>query len=95
MTTRITQSDLENLAAVINEMTNSPATSATRDDKGKVTWHVGNYLIDYDYGGATLHRISNDAGGVTLPLGFGYHSKAELHKMLYAFIQGLSMKVSA
>lgn len=92
-TNRITNQDLENLVSVINEMTGNPAKAY---DTPNHQWNVGAYQIASSYGKVQLERISNEAGGVSLPLGYGLHTKAELHQMLYAFIQGLSVaKVSA
>lgn len=79
---------LEPLVSRINEITGSPATSYTKKD-GKYIANIGNYHLDWAYGGVQLQRMDTDGGGVTQPLGGGYHTKRELYNMLHAFLRGL------
>jgi hypothetical protein len=85
---RITEKQLESLVQWINELTNSPATSYTRTDD-KLTANIGNYHLYYAYGGVNLHRMSNEGGGVSTPLGGGTRTKRELFNQLHAFINGI------
>lgn len=87
MTNRISQSQLESLVDTINRLTNSPAKPY--GDNGA---NVGNFHLSYAYGGVTLHRMVNDGGGVTTPLGGGYFTKRELFEKMHAFIGGLAWK---
>ena len=85
MSTRITDKDLDAIAARINRITNSPAAPYI-DGKAQ----VGNYHISHAYGGVCLHRMSNTSGGVSSPLSIGHVTKRELANLMYAFICGLN-----
>lgn len=92
---RITEKQLEALVSWINELTNSPATSYTRNEEGKLTANIGNYHLYFAYGGVNLHRMSNTGGGVNTPLGEGTRTKRELFNQLHAFINGIQTKSEA
>lgn len=81
---RITNKDLESVVKRINQLTNSPE-KAIVDSK----WQVGAYCLSFAYGGVGLHRISNEYGGVTTPIGCGHVSKRELFNLMQAYISGL------
>ena len=89
---RITEKQLESLVQWVNELTNSPATSYTRTEGGKLSANIGNYHLYYAYGGVNLHRMTNTGGGVNTPLGEGTRTKRELFNQLHAFINGLRAK---
>jgi hypothetical protein len=91
MSTRITAANLQAVVDRINRLTGSPATSYTRGEDGKLRANVGNFHISSAYGGVTLHRMSNEAGGVTTPLGLGYSTKRDLYEQLHAFARGIEM----
>lgn len=92
MSNRITAKQLELLVDHLNEITGSPAAPWTRQEDGSLTANVGNYHISYAYGGVCLHRMMNDAGGVTTPLSYGHVPKRELYDQLRAFIIGLEQR---
>lgn len=77
---RITKKTLESLVEYINKLTNSPATPYTRTDNKSVA-NVGNF-----------HRMSNEGGGVSTPVGMGTRTKRELYNDLQSFIRGLEFK---
>lgn len=87
---RITQKDLEYTVERINEITSSPKTSWTRDENGCKA-NVGNYHLDYAYGGVRLVRMSNEHGGIRCISTDGYGTKRELFNWMQAFISGLSI----
>jgi hypothetical protein len=89
---RITEKQLESLVQWVNELTNSPPTSYTRTEDGKLTANIGNYHLYFAYGGVNLHRMTNTGGGVNTPLGEGTRTKRELFNQLHAFINGLRAK---
>ena len=95
MSNTITQKDLENLVARINEATKSPETPWNHDD-GKITANIGNYHLDYAYGGVKLERMCNEGGGVntvsTAWVYGGYGTKRELYNWMKAFLSGMSIK---
>jgi len=91
---RITQKDLEYLVKRINEVTNSPATPYTRNGKeGKrqpgFTANIGNYHLDYAYGGVSLVRMVNVAGGITTISRNCHVPKRELYNWMQAFLVGI------
>ena len=85
---RITQSNLEAVAARINCTIGAPLVSYTRGEDGKLHANVGNYRISYNYGGAALHRMTDAAGGVDDIFG-GHMPKRELYEKMHAFLRGL------
>lgn len=89
MTMRITDKMLDTLAARLNKLTGSPAAAYTRDADGRLRANVGNYHVDHAYGGVCLHRMHNDAGGVTCPLAGGHVPKRQLWDMMHAYIAGI------
>jgi len=92
MSNRITEKDLKESIDYINKLTNSPKEYSTKQDDGLYKTNVGHYHLACAYGGYNLHRIVSDGGGITTPLGGGYHTKRELYSKLQAFISGLSYK---
>ena len=89
MSNRITQKDLEYLVGVINATTNSPTTPYT-NVYGKIGANIGNYHLDYAYGGVKLVQMVNDGGGIREISRDGFGTKRQLHSWLRAFIAGLT-----
>lgn len=95
MTTRVTQSDLEAIVKRINRLTGNPETPYVRPETGgSHVAQVGNYHIDYAYGGVALHQISNTSGGVRDVLRVGHVSKRDLQRLMFAYIEGLYDKTA-
>tara|TARA_R110000803_G_scaffold95344_8_gene163241 strand:+ start:2745 stop:3017 length:273 start_codon:yes stop_codon:yes gene_type:complete len=80
----VTIKDLETLAAIINDITNSPKITY---DNGR--FNVGNFNISQAYGGVCLHRIISTGGGVTCPIENCHVPKRELWDKMQAFRNGL------
>ncbi len=89
---RITDKMLDSLCARINKLTHSPETSYTRKPEGGMRANIGNFHISHAYGGVCLHRMCNEGGGVTAPLGLGHVTKRELWDRMQAFANGLEFK---
>ena len=90
MTTRITIANLQAVVDRINRVTGSPATHLRREgDRNRA--NIGNYHLSHAYGGVCLHRMCNESGGVTTPLGSGHVPKRELYEQLHAFLRGLEI----
>ena len=85
MTTRYTRKDLDAIVTRINKITKSPLQPYT----DRVA-NVGNYHISGAYGGVALHRMANESGGVTDVLRVGHVPKAELARLMFAFIEGIA-----
>jgi len=89
---RITQSQLESIVERINRTTNSPLTSWTKDSSGKCTANIGNYHLDYAYGGVSLERMVSPGGGVQDVFRCGHVTKRELANRMWAFLEGIELK---
>ena len=87
---RITNTQLNAIVDRINRATNSPMTPYTKNADGKHTANIGNYHLDWAYGGVCLQRMDNDAGGVNTPLGIGHVTKRALRDAMYAYIAGIN-----
>lgn len=85
---RITIKNLDSLADHINEVTGSPKSSWTRDEAGKLRSNVGNHHISQAYGGYCLHRMENEAGGVSCPVTDGHIPARDLYERMQAYIRG-------
>ena len=88
---RITMKQLEYLVDQINKATNSPLEPWTRQPDGTIKANIGNYHLSGAYGGYCLHRMHNDAGGVTTPLVYGHVPKRELYGKMRAFLDGINV----
>lgn len=88
---RITQKDLEYLVKRINEITGSPIDYCTKVPSGMPipNTNIGNYHLDYAYGGVKLVRTVNKHGGITIISTGGYGTKRELYNWISAFLLGL------
>ena len=87
---RITQKDLEYLVKRINEVTGSPTESWTKDANNNYSANIGNYHLDYAYGGVSLERMTRTTGSVNMVSGNGHGTKRELYNWMRAFLAGLN-----
>lgn len=81
---RVTEKQLQAIVDRLNRITGSPMAPYIN---GKA--QIGNYHLSHAYGGVCLHRMFNEAGGVSSPLSTGHVPKRELMGLLYAFINGI------
>ena len=88
MSTRITRDHLDAKCATLNRMTKSPVEPSRMVD-GKRTANVGNYHISGAYGGYSLHRMSNESGGVSDVFDCGHIPARELAGLMSAYTAGL------
>lgn len=77
---RVTEAQLQAVAARINKITGSPLTPYAVNAEGKHVPQPGNYHISHAY------------GGVSSPLSTGHIPKRELLSLMFAFIEGLNSK---
>lgn len=91
--TRVTQQMLESVVSLINDASNTPKETYTRDANGKFKSNIGNYHLSYAYGGVELQQIVNEGGGVSTPLYTGHTTKKELYLAMRSFLTGLESKV--
>lgn len=89
---RITQKDLEYLVKRINEVTKSPTEPYTRPTQADNSFksNIGNYHLDYAYGGVKLVRMVNPHGGITEISDGGFGTRRELYNWMRAFLNGLT-----
>lgn len=95
MYNRITQKDLEYLVKRINEATDSPIEPYTHIEgkngkKGKFAGNIGNYHLDYAYGGVKLVRMCSDGGSISNVSFGGFGTKRELYNWMQAFLEGMN-----
>lgn len=76
MTQRITNKDLEFMLNRLNEK-----TAHLHVECGK-PWKIGQYTIQWGYGGVQLHKICSAGRGVDVVSHGGYVSKRELYNQL-------------
>ena len=86
---RITMAMLETLADTINNETGNPLKPWVKDSDDKYKACIGNHHISYAYGGACLHRMSNESGGVSCPIIHCHIPKRELYDIIWAYLQGI------
>ena len=85
---RLTKGMLERKADYLNKILKTPA-EAYRKEGDRYRANIGNHHISYAYGGACLHRMSNESGGVSSPVVEGHVPKRELINLMEAYIRGL------
>lgn len=86
---RITEKDLEVLVKRLNEDTNSPTMPWVPMPDGKMKARIGNYHISHAYGGVSLHRMTNEGGGVEDVFRCGHIPKRELYNRIHAYLGGI------
>lgn len=86
---RITESNLNFLVKRINEVTGSPAEPYTKLKNGKFKANIGNYHLDWAYGGVKLVRMHSGGGGIKEVLHSGFTTKRDLYNQLHSFLIGL------
>lgn len=86
---RVTQKDLELLVKRINEETNNPTTTHTKTEDGHFKANIGNYHLDYAYGGVKLVQTMTEGGGIRTVSCGGYETKKNLYHQLIVFLAGV------
>ena len=86
---RVTLAHLRAIVDRINRVTGSPMEPYTLHADGKHRANIGNYHLSRAYGGYCLHRMANDAGGVSCPLVHGHVPARDLANRMHAFLAGL------
>lgn len=86
---RITQKQLESLVNHINKVSGTPTEPYTRQEDGTYKANIGNYHLDYAYGGVKLVKMTNENGGITAVSSGGYGTKRELWNQLHTLLNWL------
>ncbi len=86
---RISEKKLEQLVHVLNVATKSPVSSYTRDSAGNLTAQVGNFHLDYAYGGVKLVRMVSSGGAIEDTLSMGFQSRRATYELVSAYIRGV------
>lgn len=95
MSNRVTEKQLQAIVDRINRMMGTPMATYTKDAEGRYRANVGNYHLDFAYGGVKLAQIASDGGGTHDVLRIGYVTKRELESALFSFIAGIEAKEGA
>jgi len=82
--TRITQAQLVNAVALLNDVAKLPAEPWT---DGKA--NIGNYHLSRAYGGNILHEMTNTSGACRDTFRCGYIPARELFYRIHAFLDGI------
>lgn len=92
MASRITMNNLRNLCGILNRMTGNPQQPYAdgRSADGSLIHNTGCYYISGRNGMAMLVQMSS-GGGEACPLGYNYHTKAELFDLIHAFLSGYEL----
>jgi hypothetical protein len=73
----------------LNELTNSPLEPYTRNEAGQLKANIGNFHLSHANGGVCLHRMHNEAGGVSTPIISFHTTKRDLYDRINAFTDGI------
>jgi len=87
---RVTEKQLQGVVDRINEATKSPMTSYTKTKAGKFSANIGNFHLDFAYGGVALHRMQSKGGGIEDIFG-GHYPKRELFNRCWAYLDGIQL----
>lgn len=82
---RITKRDLNNLVDRINQVAGTPTFPVLG-----TAWQVGNYCLEWAYGGVKLAQITGLSGSTRDISQSGFTTKKQLHAELRSFLSGLS-----
>lgn len=73
----------------LNELTKSPTKPYTRNEAGQLKANIGNFHLSFANGGVCLHRMHNEAGGVSTPIISFHTTKRDLYDRINAFMDGI------
>ena len=86
---RITLAYLQAVINRINSATGSPAQPYVMGADGRHRAQPGCYHLSRAYGGYSLHRMSNESGGIRDVFGCGHVPARSLADRMHAFLAGL------
>lgn len=93
MATRITIKALESLANRLNKVVNGgPMVPYSERGDGSYSATIGCYHIIQAYDGYALHRIENEAGGVSDVFSKGRVPARVLYDCMHAFLEGFAAR---
>ena len=84
---RITLKQLESLVDRINEVKKTPM-KPWETKCGKYKSNIGNYHLDFAYGGVAMYQMVNDCGAVEDIFRCGHTTKRDLYNRLDSFLIG-------
>ena len=88
---RITEKTLQLRIDRLNELTGNPIKTYSRiNERKSCSTNIGNFHLDFAYGGVALVQVTNKQGGVTAIL--SRSTKRELLGKLDAYIAGIEFK---
>lgn len=90
MTNRITEAQLQAVCTRINRTLGTPLAPYAGSDPCPRA-----YLIDYSYGGVSLHQMSDSGTGESDVFGCGHVTKRALMDMMRAFLAGVDARAQS
>ena len=87
---RITEKQLEAMVERINVRTGNPVRPWCTDDPHNLRANIGNYHLDFAYGGVSLVQMIGESGGERTIIGRG--TKRELYNSICAYLDGIEIK---
>jgi len=85
---RITRKDLESATNRLNRITGHDP-EPYRKEGDKWVANIGNFHISGAYGGYALHRMVNQAGGVSDIFRQGHMPMRDLYNLIHAYSDGI------
>lgn len=85
---RITEKNLNGLMERINTAAGTPLAPWQRNAEGKLKAAIGNYHLEFAYGGCKIVQTVSEGGGIT-SITHGYQTKRQVWDMGQAFLRGL------
>lgn len=86
---RITIKMLEAMVNRLNEITNSPTETYSKDSNGKLVANIGNFHLYQAYGGIRLDRITSSGGGIRVISKDGCGTKKQLYSFIAGYLSGI------
>lgn len=92
---QITEKALQAVVDRINRITCSPTEMFVKSEAGRCVTRIGHYHLSHAYGGVSLCRIDNEAGGTEDVFNRGHMPKRALYDLMHAFIKGFTVSNEA
>jgi hypothetical protein len=86
---RITDKHLKALCERLNRIKGTPQEAYSKQEDGSYKANIGNFHLDFAYGGVMLAKMVNESGGISNVLSIGRVSRRELYNLMHAYIKGL------
>jgi len=89
MSKRITEKELQSLVDRLNRIAGVPLEPYSKNKREQWNANIGNYHLDYSYGGVNLLRMISIGGSCEKPLATGWTTKRELYQNIHSYLNGM------